>query len=136
VTKAPIGNVRKSASVPSATKKIQGADWRAERLEQLRGIILRADKRIVETVKWRKPSNPAGVPVWECDGIICTGERYKDKVKLTFMHGAKLDDPTGLFNAADNGAMRRAIDLAEGDKVNAKALAALVKAAVRFNAGA
>lgn len=119
----------------SAAKKVAGPDWRNERLEQLRGIIMKAAPGVVETVKWRKPSNPAGVPVWEANGIICTGERYKDKVKLTFMHGAKLDDPAGLFNAADKGATRRAIDFAEGDKVNAKALAALVKAAVKFNAG-
>ncbi len=119
----------------SAAKKVAGPDWRNERLEQLRGIIMKAAPGVVETVKWRKPSNPAGVPVWEANGIICTGERYKDKVKLTFMHGAKLKDPAGLFNAADTGATRRAIDFTEGDKVNAKALAALVKAAVKFNAG-
>lgn len=124
---------KKTAAKKVVVKKAAGADWRDERLDELRGIIMGAAPGIVETVKWRKPSNPSGVPVWECGGIICTGERYKDKVKLTFMHGAKLDDPTGLFNAADNGATRRAIDLAVGDKVNAKALAALVKAAVKFN---
>jgi hypothetical protein len=120
----------------SAAKVASGADWRAETLDGLRKVILAAAPGIVETVKWRKPSNPAGVPVWELNGIICTGERYKDKVKLTFMYGAKLKDPTGLFNAADKGATRRAIDVPEGGKVNAKALTALVREAVKFNAAA
>lgn len=113
----------------------QGGDWRAEMLQQAREIILSADAGIEETVKWRKPTNPAGVPVWEKDGIICTGERYKDKVKLTFAHGAALDDPAGLFNAGLDGGTRRAIDIFEGDKLNAKALKALVKAAAKLNAG-
>lgn len=109
------------------------SDWRGEMLEQLRGIIMGADPKIVETVKWKKPSNPAGVPVWEREGIICTGERYKDKVKLTFMRGAALKDPAGLFNASLDAGTRRAIDFPEGAKVNAKALGALVKAAVKLN---
>lgn len=117
-----------------AKKAAGGPDWRAAKLDDLRKVILGAAPGIVETVKWRKPSNPAGVPVWESNGIICTGERYKDKVKLTFMHGAKLKDPAGLFNAADKGAMRRAIDLPEGGKVDTKALTALVREAVKFNA--
>ncbi len=118
-----------------AKKSAGGADWRTETLEGLRKVILAAAPGIVETVKWRKPSNPAGVPVWESNGIICTGERYKDKVKLTFMYGAKLKDPAGLFNAADKGATRRAIDVLEGGKVDVKALTALVREAVKFNAG-
>ncbi len=121
--------------VKKASSAAKAADWRIETLERLRGIILKASPEIVETVKWRKPSNPAGVPVWEANGIICTGERYKDKVKLTFMHGAKLKDPSGLFNAADKGATRRAIDVVEGGVVDAKALTALVREAVRFNGG-
>lgn len=121
--------------VKKASSAAKAADWRIETLERLRGIILKASPEIVETVKWRKPSNPAGVPVWESSGIICTGERYKDKVKLTFMHGAKLKDPSGLFNAADKGATRRAIDVVEGGVVDAKALTALVREAVRFNGG-
>ncbi len=84
-------------------------------------------------MKWRKPSNPGGVPVWERGGIICTGERYKDKVKLTFMRRAALKDPVGLFNASLDAGTRRAIDFPEGAKVDAKALAALVKAAVKLN---
>lgn len=124
-----------SAKKVPVTKAASGADWRVETLDGLRKIIMGAAPGIVETVKWRKPSNPAGVPVWEANGIVCTGERYKDKVKLTFMHGAKLKDPSGLFNAADKGATRRAIDVPEGGKVDAKALTALVREAVKFNAG-
>lgn len=97
-------------------------------------MILAAAPGIVETVKWRKPSNPASVPVWESNGIICTGERYKDKVKLTFVHGAALKDPAGLFNAVPTGGTRRAIDVSEGGKVDAKALTALVREAVKLNA--
>lgn len=126
---------KKAAKKKAPAKTTAGPDWRVAMLDELRKVILGAAPGIVETVKWRKPSNPAGVPVWESNGIICTGERYKDKVKLTFMHGAKLKDPTGLFNAADKGATRRAIDVPEGGTVNAKALTALVREAVKFNAG-
>ena len=88
---------------------------------------------VVENVKWRKPSNPAGVPVWEHDGIICTGETYKDKVKLTFAKGAALKDPASLFNSSLDGNVRRAIDIREGDKINETALKALVREAVALN---
>lgn len=109
-------------------------DWRAETLDRVRAIIMSAAPGIVETRKWAKASNNMqGVPVWEHNGIITTGETYKDYVKLTFAHGAKLEDPAGLFNASDNGATRRAIDIRQGDKLNEKALKALVKAAVAFN---
>jgi hypothetical protein len=108
-------------------------DWRGTTLAAARKAILSADQEIVETWKWQKPSNP-GVPVWEHNGIICTGEVYKDKVKLTFMKGASLDDPTGLFNSSLEGNTRRAIDFSDGDKVDAKALKALVKEAVALNA--
>ena len=107
--------------------------WRGEMLARLRGVIRAADPAIVETVKWRKPSNPAGVPVWEREGIICTGETYRDKVKLTFARGAALDDPTGLFNASLDGNTRRAIDVHEGDEVDEAALRALIRAAVAVN---
>ncbi len=90
---------------------------------------------MVETVKWRKPSNPLGVPVWEHGGILCTGETYKDKVKLTFAKGASLADPKGLFNASLDGNARRAIDIREGDKIDATAFKALIRAAVAANAG-
>jgi hypothetical protein len=109
--------------------------WRGETLAQARKAIRAAEPGIAETVKWRKPSNPQGVPVWEKHGILCTGEVYKDKVKLTFAHGAALPDPAGLFNASLEGNTRRAIDLFEGDTVDAAALQALVRAAVAENAG-
>jgi len=108
-------------------------DWRGKTLAHLRDLIRQADPDIVEEVKWRKPTNPAGVPVWSQGGIICTGETYKDKVKLTFMNGAGVDDPMGLFNAGLDGNARRAIDLFEGDKVNAAAFRALIHAAVALN---
>lgn len=109
-------------------------DWRGEMLARIRKLIHDADPDIVETVKWRKPSNPNGVPVWEHDGIVCTGETYKDKVKLTFAKGASLKDPGKLFNASLEGNARRAIDLREGDRIDAKAFKALVRAAVALNA--
>ena len=108
-------------------------DWRGEQLKRLRAVIREADPEIVETVKWRKPSNPMGVPVWEHDGIICTGETYRDKVKLTFANGASLDDPRRLFNSSLDGNTRRAIDFSEGATIDAAALKALVREAVAFN---
>lgn len=109
-------------------------DWRGAMLARVRSVIKKADPEIVEEVKWRKPSNPNGVPVWEHAGIICTGETYKDKVKLTFAKGAALDDPSGLFNASLDGNARRAIDIYEGDKkIDEKALKALIRAAVALN---
>jgi hypothetical protein len=114
-------------------KTADSPDWRAEALAKARAIIMSADPAIVEEIKWRKPSNPAGVPVWSRDGIICTGETYKTYVKLTFMYGASLNDPAGLFNAGTGGGTRRAIDIKEGDKINEKALKALVREAAAFN---
>jgi hypothetical protein len=108
-------------------------DWRGDVLARVRRIIKEADPAITEAVKWRKPSNPSGVPVWEKNGIICTGETYKAAVKLTFAKGAALDDPKGLFNASLDGNVRRAIDVHEGDTINEKALAALVRAAAALN---
>jgi hypothetical protein len=109
------------------------ADWRGDTLKRLRSLIRKADPAVVETVKWRKPSNPMGVPVWEHDGIICTGETYRDKVKLTFAHGASLPDPARLFNSSLDGNTRRAIDFHEGDEVDAGAFKALVREAAAFN---
>jgi hypothetical protein len=110
------------------------ADWRGETLARVRELIKQADPDVVEEVKWRKPSNSMlGVPVWEHDGIICTGETYKAVVKLTFAKGAALDDPSGLFNSSLEGNTRRAIDFHEGDKINEKALKALIRAAVALN---
>ena len=108
-------------------------DWRGAMLARLRRLIREADPEVVETVKWRKPSNPLGVPVWEHDGIICTGETYKDKVKLTFARGAALDDPAGLFNSSLDGGTRRAIDFHEGDEVDDGAFKALIAEAVTLN---
>ncbi len=115
-------------------QKIAGfSDWRGESLARLRTVIREADPRVGEAVKWRKPSNPAGVPVWESQGIICTGEAFKDKVKLTFAKGAKLADPDRLFNASLEGNAMRAIDLRQGDTIDEEALGRLVRAAVAFN---
>jgi hypothetical protein len=108
-------------------------DWRGEMLARLRALIREADPDIVEEVKWRKPSNPTGVPVWEHDGILCTGETYRDKVKLTFAKGASLPDPSGLFNSSLDGNARRAIDMHEGDEIDGEALKALVRTAVALN---
>ena len=109
-------------------------DWRGQMLARVRSLIKEADPDVVEEVKWRKPSNAMrGVPVWEHDGIICTGETYKAVVKLTFANGAALDDPSGLFNSSLEGNVRRAIDIREGEKINEKALKALIRAAVALN---
>jgi len=107
-------------------------DWRGETLSKVRGIIKEADPNIAEEWKWVKPTNP-GVPVWSHNGGICTGETYKDKVKLTFFKGAALDDPSGLFNSSLEGKVRRAIDFHEGEEVDAEAFRALVRAAVTLN---
>ena len=110
------------------------SDWRGETLARVRSLIREADPEMVEEVKWRKPSNAMlGVPVWEHAGIICTGETYKSVVKLTFAKGASLKDPSGLFNASLEGNVRRAIDFHEGDKIDEKALKALIRAAVALN---
>src|SRR2546426_496135 len=110
------------------------SDWRGETLARIRILIKQADPEVVEEVKWRKPSNSmAGVPVWSHAGIICTGETYKNVVKMTFAKGASLPDPAGLFNSSLEGNTRRAIDFHEGDKIDEKALQALIRAAVALN---
>src|SRR5690348_4943500 len=109
-------------------------DWRGATLAKLRRLIREADPEVEEAVKWRKPSNPAGVPVWEHGGMICTGETYKDKVKLTFAKGAALEDPSGLFNSSLDGGTRRAIDFREDDQVDEGAFKALIREAVALNA--
>lgn len=108
-------------------------DWRGEALSQARALIKKADPKVVEEIKWRKPSNPAGVPVWSHDGIICTGETYKTHVKLTFANGAALKDPAGLFNSSLEGNLRRAIDIKEGEKIDEGAFKELVREAVDLN---
>lgn len=123
----------KDAGGPSPSKLIDGrikelGDWRGETLKRVRELIREADPEVVEEWKWR------GVPVWEHNGIICTGETYKAVVKLTFAKGAVLEDPAGLFNSSLEGNVRRAIDIREGETINEKALKALIRAAVELNA--
>lgn len=108
-------------------------DWRGETLSRLRALIKQADPEVVEEAKWIKPSNPLGVAVWSHDGLICTGEVYKNAVKMTFPRGASLKDPSGLFNSCLEGSARRAIDFHEGEKVDEGALKALICAAVELN---
>jgi hypothetical protein len=108
-------------------------DWRGEMLRRIRGLINDADPDVIEELKWKKPSNPLGVPTWSDTGIICTGETYRDKVKLTFAKGASLEDPAKLFNASLEGGTRRAIDLREGDRIDEAALKALIREAVELN---
>src|SRR5256884_4480267 len=107
-------------------------DWRGKTLSKVRGIIKEADPDIVEEWKWVKPTNP-GTPVWSHNGGICTGETYKDKVKLTFFKGAALNDPSGLFNSSLDGKVRRAIDFHEGDEIDEEAFKALIREAVALN---
>ena len=123
---------KKDANAASPSRMIDGrikelGDWRGATLGRVRGLIRAADPDVVEAWKWR------GVPVWEHDGIICTGETYKEVVKLTFAKGAALEDPAGLFNASLDGNVRRAIDIREGGKINEEALKALIRAAVDLN---
>ena len=121
-----------SQLIDARIKELGG--WRGETLARMRKLIREADPEVVEEVKWRKPSNGMlGVPVWEHDGIICTGETYKAVVKLTFAQGASLEDPAGLFNSSLDGNVRRAIDIHEGEKINATAFKALIRAAVALN---
>ena len=133
------GAARRQAGVPPSgeidARIEEPSDWRGEILARARSLIQQADPEVVEEVKWRKPSNPAGVPVWSHDGIICTGETYKNAVKMTFAQGASLKDPSGLFNSSLAGNTRRAVDFHEGDTIDEKALQALIRAAVALNAG-
>ena len=108
-------------------------DWRGASLARMRRLIREADPDVVEQVQWRKPSNPSGVPTWSHAGLICTGEVYKDKVKLTFARGAALEDPKGLFNTGFGGGTRRAIDLHQGEEVDAPAFKALIGEAIAAN---
>jgi hypothetical protein len=149
--KAPARKPARKTAVPKATataaspasaeaeidERIAGfGDWRGEALGRMRALIKEADPDVVEEVKWRKPSNGmAGVPVWSHDGMLCTGETYRSGVKLTFARGAALKDPARLFNAGFGGGTRRAIDVHEGEEVDAAAFKALVREAVALNAG-
>ena len=122
----------KSASVLIDEKIKQLGDWRGKTLAKVREVIHAADPEIVEEWKWVKPTNP-GTPVWSHGGIVCTGETYKDHVKMTFAKGAAIEDPSGLFNSSLEGNVRRAIDFHEGDKVDVAALQDLIRAAVTLN---
>ena len=114
--------------------KPKAGDWREETLDRIRGLILEADPEIIEERKWRKPSNGmAGIPVWSHNGIVCTGETYKNYVKVTFAKGAFVKDASGLFNSSLEGNLRRAIDFHEDDKINEKALKTLIRAAAALN---
>ncbi|MFO1021540.1 MAG: DUF1801 domain-containing protein [Planctomycetales bacterium] len=125
--------VKKRKTAKSGGQSPADGDWRGETLARMRKLILEADPEIVEERKWVKPTNPAGVPTWSHAGIVCTGETYKEVVKLTFARGAALKDPHNLFNSSLEGNTRRAIDLREGETVNAAAFKALVKSAVAEN---
>ena len=127
----------KSKSPPKAratTKSASAGDWRVEMLARMRTLIFEADPEMIEERKWVKPTKPLGVPLWSHDGMVCTGEMYKQVVKLTFAYGASLPDPARLFNSSLGGGTRRAIDIPEGTQVDARAFKALVKAAVALNA--
>ncbi len=126
----------KAKAKSTANTRSLASDWRQETLDRVRALILEADPEMIEERKWRKPSNPAGVPVFSHGGIVCTGESYKNAVKLTFMNGARLPDPARLFNAGLEGNARRAIDIKEGAELNPTAFKALIKAAVAHNLAA
>ena len=127
-------NIAISANI---TKRIDElGDWRSETLAHIRQLIHEADPGIVEECKWVKPSNPSGVPIWSHDGIVCTGESYKQAVKLTFARGASIEDPKKLFNSSLEGNMRRAIDLREGDGIDEAAFKQLIRAAAAANQAA
>src|SRR3954451_6914536 len=129
-----------SGGAQSASEQIDAriaelGDWRGETLSSMRELIKQADPDVVEEVKWVKKTSP-GTPVWSDNGIICTGESYKGKVKLTFAKGASLEDPAGLFNSSLDGNVRRAIDIQEGEEIDAEAFKALIRAAVALNTSA
>ena len=132
------GDVKKGRSKSGELKRIDEGidnpgDWRGELLSRLRALIMEAEPEMTEERKWRKPSNPAGVPTWSHNGLVCTGETYKNAVKMTFAKGASLADPSGLFNSSLEGNTRRAIDFREGDEPDEEALKALIRAAVALN---
>ena len=126
--------MKKSQSKSAPSEPIEAAaDWRGELLSRLRALITEADPEMTEERKWVKPSNPAGVPTFSHNGLVCTGETYKNAVKMTFAKGASLEDPSGLFNSSLEGNTRRAIDFREGDEADEEALKALIRAAVALN---
>jgi hypothetical protein len=122
-----------STSTPTDASVDVPADWRGELLSRLRALIVEADPEMTEERKWVKPSNPAGVPTFSHNGLVCTGETYKSVVKMTFARGASLEDPSGLFNSSLEGNTRRAIDFREGDRLDEEALKSLIRGAVALN---
>lgn len=130
-TGAPVTGKAASRLIEQRIREL--GDWRGETLARMRKLILEADPEMTEECKWAKASNPSGVPVWSHHGIVCTGETYAKVVKLTFAQGAKISDSSGLFNSSLEGNTRRAIDIHEGEKVDARAFKALIKAAVAHN---
>lgn len=133
--KSPIAAKAKPASRLIDRPRRDAEDWRVETLARIRALILEADPEMIEERKWRKPSNGmVGVPVWSHHGIVCTGETYKNVVKLTFAKGASLPDPARLFNSSLEGNTRRAIDIRVGEEINAETFKTLIKAAVALNA--
>ncbi|MDG7001964.1 MAG: DUF1801 domain-containing protein [Nitrososphaerota archaeon] len=128
-SKAKEGTTGASKHIDAMIKELP--DWRGKTFAKVRELIKEADREIVEEIKWKKPTNPAGVPVWSHNGGICTGETYKDHLKFTFFKGASLDDPSHMFTQP--GTLRRAIDFYENDKINEKALKELVRSAVALN---
>ena len=134
VTQKKSGSQRVESASQLIDARIQElGDWRGEMLSRLRILIKQADSEVVEEVKWIKPSNPLGTAAWSHNGLICTGEIYKNAIKMTFPSGASLDDPSGLFNSCLEGSARRAIDFHKGDNVNEDALKTLIRAAVALN---
>ena len=130
--KSPSNGAGSRAAPIDAGNKDPG-DWRGELLSRLRALIMEADPEMTEERKWVKPSNPAGVPTFSHDGLVCTGETYRSVVKMTFAKGASLADPSGLFNSSLEGNTRRAIDFREGDELDEEALKSLIRAAVALN---
>lgn len=126
ICKAEVGQFREYRACVSD-------DWRSGTIDRLRSLILATDPEIVEETKWRKPSNPDGVPAFSCDGLVCAVETYKEKVKVTFAKGASLADPSGVFNASLDAGTRRAVDIHEGDALDAAAFSELVRNAVARN---
>jgi hypothetical protein len=111
----------------------ESKDWRGQAMARVRDLIKQADPEVVEEVKWAKASQPGGIPVWSHSGLICTGETYKDKIKLTFAKGASIPDPVGIFNSSLDGGTRRALDIREGDSIDEEAFKALIREAVALN---
>src|SRR5262245_46959043 len=130
------GPSKSAPSTPTQASVEAPADWRGDLLSRLRALIMEADPEMTEERKWRKASNPAGVPTWSHNGLVCTGETYKNVVKTTFAKGASLADPSGLFNSSLEGNTRRAIDFREGDKLDEEALKALIRDALALNKSA